>query len=306
MQAYLIRRVLWLIPVLIAVSLITFLLMHAVPGGPFDSDSRTLPAAVLDNLNRKYGLDRPLYEQYGRFLLSAVQGDLGVSYSFQDRGVTQIILQGLPVTATLGITAFLISVVVGMGLGIVASLKPNSWLDYLSVFFSTVGGATPNFIAGIVLVIIFGVTLHLLPTGGWGTPDKIILPAIALALYPTAYIARLTRGSMLEVLHQDYIRTARSKGISERRVVLRHVIKNGLIPVLTVLGPYAAYFATGSFIIEQLFSIPGIGRTFVIGVQQRDYGLIMGTTLLYAAIVAVANLAIDLFYAVVDPRIRYS
>lgn len=305
MQAYIIRRVLWLIPVLFAVSLITFALMHAVPGGPWD-DEKPLPPAVVQNLNRKYGLDEPLPEQYLNFVLNAVRGDLGVSYVYQDRSVTQIILQGLPATATLGAAAFFLAAVIGMSIGVTASLKPNSWLDYTAVFISTIGAATPNFIAGIVLVIIFGVTLHWLPTGGWGGPERVILPAIALALYPAAYIARLTRNSMLEVLSQDYIRTARSKGVVERVVILRHVLKNGLIPVLTVLGPYAAYFATGSFIIEQLFSIPGIGRTFVQGVFQRDYGLIMGTTLLYTFAVAVANLVIDVLYGVVDPRIRYS
>ncbi|MBI4496539.1 MAG: ABC transporter permease [Chloroflexi bacterium] len=304
MARFIVRRLLWLIPVLGFVSFITFSLMHLVPGGPWDRDKKLAPA-VVEALNRRYGLDKPFHEQYLNFVANALQGDLGVSYTYQDRGVTEIIMQGFPTTATLGALALLISVLLGISLGTIAALRPNSWVDYLSIAFATLGAAAPSFVIGIVLVIVFSVWLHLLPTSGWGTPAKAVLPALALGAYPAAFLARLTRSSMLEVLSQDYIRTARAKGLAYQTMLIRHAVKNALIPVLTVAGPIAAFFATGSFVIENLFSIPGIGRLFVQGVFQRDYGLIMGTTLFYAFIVAIANLVVDVLYAFVDPRIRY-
>jgi oligopeptide transport system permease protein len=301
---YTIRRSFWIIIVLLAVAFITFSLMHLVPGGPWDRE-KTLPPQVIENLNKKYGLDKPFFEQFGNFLWGVLHGDLGLSYTYQDRDVTDIILQGLPKTATLGITAFLLAIIIGIPLGMAAALRQNSIIDYISVFFSTLFASIPGFVLGIFLIILFSVTWHLLPTGGWGSTKQLIMPAFALGALPAAYIARITRASILEVSRQDYIRTARAKGLRERVVMFRHILRNALIPVLTIAGPELAFLISGSFIIENLFSIPGIGRLFVQGVFQRDYGLIMGAILFYAFAVAIVNLIVDLLYAVVDPRIRY-
>jgi oligopeptide transport system permease protein len=234
-----------------------------------------------------------------------LHGDLGISYIYQDRGVTDIILQGLPKTATLGLVAFSLALLMGIPLGILAALRQNSVVDYFSVIFSTIFASIPGFVLGILLMMLFSVTLHWLPTSGWGTVKQVIMPAFALAALPAAYIARISRASMLDVVRQDYIRTARSKGLAERVVLVRHVLRNALIPVVTVAGPELAALITGSFIIENLFSIPGIGRLFVHGVFQRDYGLIMGTVLFYAFAIAIMNLAVDILYGAIDPRIRY-
>lgn len=304
MLKYTIRRSFWIIIVLLAVAFITFSLMHLVPGGPWDREKELAPQ-VIKNLNIKYGLDKPFFEQFGNFLWGVLHGDLGISYIYQDRDVTDIILQGLPKTATLGVTAFLLAIIIGIPLGMAAALRQNSVIDYISVFFSTLFASIPGFVLGIFLIILFSVTWHLLPTGGWGSPKQLIMPAFALGALPAAYIARITRASILEVSRQDYIRTARAKGLRERVVMFRHILRNALIPVITIAGPELAFLIAGSFIIETLFSIPGIGRLFVQGVFQRDYGLIMGAILFYAFAVAIVNLAVDLLYAVVDPRIRY-
>ena len=304
MLKYSLNRLFWIVLVLIAVAFITFSLMHLVPGGPWDREKELAPQ-VIENLNKKYGLDKPYVVQFGSYMWNVLQGDLGVSYSYQDRGVTEILLDGLPKTATLGGVAFLIAILVGVPLGMAAALKQNSIIDYIAVFFSTLFASIPGFVLGIFLVLIFSVSLHLLPTGGWGTIDHVIMPAFALAALPAAYIARVTRASMLDVLRQDYIRTARAKGLAEYVVLVRHTFRNALIPVMTVLGPELAFLITGSVVIESVFSIPGTGRLFVQGVAQRDYGLIMGTTLFYAFVIAFANYVVDILYGVVDPRIRY-
>jgi len=301
---YSLNRLFWIVFVLIAVAFITFSLMHLVPGGPWDREKELAPQ-VIENLNKKYGLDKPYFVQFGSYMWNVLQGDLGVSYSYQDRGVTEILLDGLPKTATLGGVAFLIAILIGVPLGMAAALKQNSIIDYIAVFFSTLFASIPGFVLGIFLVLIFSVSLHLLPTGGWGTIDHVIMPAFALAALPAAYIARVTRASMLDVLRQDYIRTARAKGLAEYVVLVRHTLRNALIPVMTVIGPELAFLITGSVVIESVFSIPGTGRLFVQGIAQRDYGLIMGTTLFYAFIIAVANYVVDVLYGVVDPRIRY-
>ena len=304
MLKYSLNRLFWIVLVLIAVAFITFSLMHLVPGGPWDREKELAPQ-VIENLNKKYGLDQPYFVQFGRYMWNVLQGDLGVSYSYQDRGVTEILMDGLPKTATLGGVAFLIAILIGVPLGMAAALKQNSIIDYIAVFLSTLFASIPGFVLGIFLVLIFSVSLHLLPTGGWGTIDHVIMPAFALAALPAAYIARVTRASMLDVLRQDYIRTARAKGLAEYLVLVRHTFRNALIPVMTVIGPELAFLITGSVVIESVFSIPGTGRLFVQGVAQRDYGLIMGTTLFYAFVIAVANYVVDILYGVVDPRIRY-
>ena len=305
MAGYTIRRVLWIIPVMFAIASITFVLMHFVPGGPWDREKK-LPASVVETLNQRYGLDDPLWEQYWNFLTDAVRGDLGVSYTFQDRPVTNIIREGIPKTAILGGIAFLIVVGVGVPLGVVTAIRRNSVTDYTSMVLTTLLASIPGFVLGIFLMILFSLQWHLLPTGGWGSPSHVVMPALALAALPTALIARVTRASVLEVLDQDYVRTARAKGLSSLVIHYRHVLKNASIPILTSLGPELAALITGSFIVESLFSIPGIGRLFVEGVFQRDYGLIMGMVLFYALVIAVVNLFVDLLYMLADPRIRYA
>lgn len=306
MTAYIIRRILWLIPVLWGVATITFFLMHAVPGGPFDSEKK-LPDSVMANLNAKYNLDKPLMEQYVLFMEDLVQGDLGVSFKSQ-KPVTDIIKDSWTPTAQLGGVAFIYAIIVGISLGTMSALNHNKLLDYVGVFFATIGSALPNFILGTFLIIIFAVELGWFDVLGWefGNYHKMVLPTITLGTLPAAYIARVTRASMLEVLTQDYVRTARAKGLAEYVVILRHTMKNAMVPVLTVAGPIAATLVTGSFITETIFSINGVGRRFVTSIFDRDYGVIMGTVLIYAFLIAIANLIVDILYAVVDPRIRYS
>ena len=305
MTGYIIRRVLWIIPVLLAVATVTFFLMHAVEGGPFDRE-KELPPNVKANLEAKYNLDKPLMARYGLYLVNLAQGDLGVSFE-NGREVNDIIREGLWVSLQLGIVAFLYAVIIGMSLGVVAALNHNRLPDYLSVFFSTAGTAMPNFILATFMVVIFSVQLGWFDVLGWelGNYRKMVLPTIALGTLPAAYIARITRASVLEVLNQDYIRTARAKGLQEYWVVFRHTIKNAMVPILTVMGPIFAFLVTGSFIVERVFAINGVGRHFVTAISSRDYGVIMGTTMFYATVVAVANLIVDITYAWVDPRIRY-
>ena len=305
MTGYVIRRVLWMIPLLWAVATVTFFLMHAVEGGPFDRE-KELPPNVIANLEKKYNLDEPLLVQYGLYLKGLVQGDLGLSFE-NNREVSTIIREGSVVSAQLGGAAFLYAMVFGMSMGVISALNQNRLGDYLGVFFATIGTALPNFIMATFLVIIFSVQLGWFDVLGWefGNYRKMVLPILALGTLPAAYIARITRASVLEVLNQDYIRTARAKGLAERVVVMRHTIKNAMVPILTVAGPIFAFLVTGSFIVERIFAINGVGRHFVTAVFQRDYGVIMGTTIFFAVIVAVANLAVDILYAVADPRIRY-
>jgi len=317
MTTYIIRRVLQLIPVLWAVATITFILMHMIPGGPFTQD-KALPENIVAALNRRYNLDEPLWKQYLLYLWNILHGDLGLSFR-GDRDVSQLIRDGFFVTAQLGILAFIAASVVGLSLGILSALNQNGVLDYVGVFFATVGAALPSFVMATFLIIIFAINLGWFQVLGWGGPiqfsqaldpsvwhwKKMVLPVLSVSTLPAAYIARVTRASMLEVLHQDYIRTAHAKGLSNFTVISRHGLKNALIPVLTVMGPIAAVLVTGSFIVETIFSIPGVGRAFVDAVLRRDYAMIMGSTLFYAVIVAVANLVVDVLYAAVDPRIRY-
>ncbi|MDI6858840.1 MAG: ABC transporter permease [Dehalococcoidia bacterium] len=317
MAAYLIRRLLWLIPVLWTVATITFFLMHAVPGGPFTQE-KSLPEPIMEALNRRYNLDEPIWKQYLLYLWNILHFDFGLSFR-GDRDVAELIRAGFFVTVQLGALGFLVASVVGLTLGVLSALNQNGWLDYVGVFFATVGAAMPNFVLASFLIVLFAVQFPVFHVLGWGGPlhlsdvldpgawdvKKLVLPVIAVSTLPAAYIARVTRASMLEVLHQDYIRTAHAKGLTEQIVILRHAVKNAMIPVLTVMGPIAAVLVTGSFIIETVFSIPGVGRAFVDAVIRRDYAMIMGSTLFYTAVVAFANLAVDLLYAVVDPRIRY-
>jgi len=302
---YLARRILWIIPVLFTVSIITFILMHAVPGGPWDSEKR-LPAGVEARLNAEYGLDKPLPEQYIQWLGGFVQGDLGPSYRFQDRRVNDIVADGLATTVQLGVMAFVLAVIIGIPLGIFAALGHNRWPDYVSTSVSIIGIATPSFVLAILLIVVFSVQFGWFPTGGWKGPQYWVLPTVALAGFPIAVIARYTRASMLEVTRKDYIRTAHSKGLRNQSVVSRHMIRNALIPVVTILGPTLAFLVTGSFIVERIFSVPGVGQFYLSAIGTRDYSLLMAMTMLYAFAVAFLNVVVDVLYAYIDPRIRYS
>ncbi len=338
MGKFIVRRFLWMVLVLFVVSVITFLLMHAVPGGPF-SREKPLPEATIAQLNAKYRLDEPLVMQYlyymtdilvpryttGRQPANAAEdylvniplpgflGDepalrwinFGPSYRARGRSVNDIIRDNLPVSAQLGVAALTLAVAIGMPLGIVAARNRNAWPDYLSMGVAVLGVSVPVVISAPLLQYLFGVQWRLLPVTGWGTIQHLILPALALGFINSAIIARLTRASLLQVLNEDYIRTARAKGLSERPVLLRHALRNSLIPVITVLGPLFAALITGTFVIETVFGIPGMGRYFVSSVQSRDYPVIMGTILLYAFLLVAANMVVDILYAWVDPRIRF-
>jgi len=301
---FILRRILWLVPVLLFVSLITFTLMHATPGGPWDKD-KPVSAQVQANLNARYNLDKPAWQQYLLYMNGLLHGDLGPSYTYQDRSVTSIILEGLPTTVSLGALAALLAIVVGVPLGIIAATHQNSTLDYVALGFGTIFASVPSFVLGFVLIILFALDLHLVPTSGWGRPAQYILPVLTLGLNQAALLTRITRASVLDVSRQDFMRTARAKGLRESLVVKRHLLKNSLIPIVTVLGPVLAVLLIGSLIVETIFSIPGIGRLLVQGITQRDYSLIMGTTLLYAFVIAILNLTVDVMYGFIDPRITY-
>ncbi|MDA1271389.1 MAG: ABC transporter permease [Chloroflexi bacterium] len=305
MLRYTAQRLFWMFPVLFGIGTITFVLMHAVPGGPWD-ENKKLPPHVVANLNNRYDLYDSLLVQYGKFLGNTVRGDLGVSYINQDRDVADVIRQGLPATLTLAGLAFLISVAGGIPLGVMAAGRRNKTVDVLSIALATVFASVPGFILGILLVMTFSVAWDLLPSGGWGSPSHVVLPALALALLPMAFIARITRASVLEVLDEDYVRTAEAKGMPPLVVQYRHVLRNALVPIITIIGAEAGALLTGSFIIETIFSVPGIGRLFVQGVMQRDYGLVTGLVLFYATVMTVVNLIADLLYASVEPRIRFT
>ncbi|MCC7088096.1 MAG: ABC transporter permease [Chloroflexi bacterium] len=315
MLAYAIRRVLAIIPLLFAIATITFFLMHSVEGGPFDED-KPLPPATRANLERRYGLDDPLPVQYVTYLKNLASLDFGISIA-NNRDISDIIKERMRISVQLGIAAFLFATTFGLTLGIVSSLNQNGLGDYFGVFVATAGAAMPSIVLAPLLTIVFAVELgwfKVLSTnygftdwlqGDFSNWKQVILPTIGLGFLPMAFIARITRASMLEVLRQDYIRTARAKGLRELSVVIRHAAKNALIPVLTVLGPIFAGLITGSLVIERFFAIPGLGGEFVRSVIIRDYGLIMGVTVFFAVIIAFMNLVVDLLYGIADPRIRY-
>jgi oligopeptide transport system permease protein len=305
MGSYLVRRVLWLIPVLLIVALITFTLMHLVPGGPWSTD-KAVARGVQAAIDRQYHLSEPVWAQFGYWLFDFVRGNFGPSFRYADRSINAIIADGLPATVQLGLMAFTMSVAIGIPLGVIAALGHNRWPDYLATFISLIGIATPSFVLAVLLIVVFSVWLKVLPALGWGAPDTWVLPTVALAGYQIAQIARYTRASMLEVTRKDYVRTAQSKGLKERAIVVRHMIRNALIPVVTILGPILAFLVTGSFIIEAFFGIPGIGRYYVQAIVQRDYSLIMAMTVIYAFAVAAMNVVVDVLYGYIDPRIRYS
>jgi oligopeptide transport system permease protein len=320
---------LWLVPVVFTVGLVTFILMHNAPGGPWDRDisTRQVDPATQDRLNAYYGLDKPLWRQFtaymfgdvdtkGAFVCGLVCGNMGPSYRQRGRTIQDILFQapeGKPFwysrfgySLRLALASLSIAIFVGIPIGTIAALKQNTIIDYASLFLATAGISVPNFVMGIFLIIILASWLHLISVvpKSWDTLRPWILPAIVMGFGTTAYTARLTRSSMLEVMRMDYVRTARAKGLAERVIIIRHMIKNALIPVVTILGPALAGLVTGSFIIETMFGFPGMGRAYVMAIGQRDYSMILGTTLIYAMLVAVANLSVDIVYVLIDPRIR--
>ncbi|MBP7962672.1 MAG: ABC transporter permease [Caldilineaceae bacterium] len=328
MTTYIIRRLLWLIPTLFFVALITFVLMHATPGGPWDRDlsARQVDARTQELLNKEFGLDKPLFinteggnpldSQFFNYIAGALQGDLGPSYRQRGMNVEDILFkapEGKPFwdskfgySMRLGLLSLIMAVAFGIPLGVIGALRRNTIVDYFSLLISTIGISVPNFVLAILLIILVAGKLKLIKIvqQDWSSPAAWIIPALILGFGTFAFITRLTRSQMLEVMQQDYVLTARSKGLSGQAVVVRHMLRNALIPVITIIGPALAGLVTGSFIIELMFAFPGSGREFVQSISRRDYSMIMGTTLLYAVLVAVANLTVDIMYAFLDPRIK--
>lgn len=305
MTRYLLLRLIGIVGVIWLIGTITFFLMHAIPGGPWDETKGSLPPEVKENISRKYGLDRPLAEQYLGYWANLLRGDLGIPYSSPTETVTSLIARSWPVSVQLGSYAIILAFLLGLPLGLIAALRQNSWIDHLATALATFGLVTPNFVLAILLIWLFSRTLGWLPVGGWESPKHMILPVLTFALGPMAITARYTRTAILEVLHSDYIRTARAKGLLNRTVVVRHILRNALIPMITVLAPMAGLLVTGSIFVESIFRVPGIGRFFSQSIFQRDYPLIMGLTLFYSLVVAVAFLITDLLYVAADPRIDF-
>lgn len=304
MGNYIVKRVFYAILTLAVVITITFFLMYIVPGGPFLSE-KPPSAATLAAMNEKYGLDQPVPVQFKNYLVHLAQGDLGVSLKQRGRTVNQIIATKFPVSAKVGGLSVILALSVGIPLGSLAALHRGKWTDKLISVVSTVGIAIPSFVIATLLVMLLAIRLKLLPTFGLTTPATYIMPVLSLALYPTAYISRLMRSSMLDVLGQDYMRTARAKGLSPFVTLFKHALRNAILPVVTYLGPMLAYTLTGSFIIERIFVIPGLGNEFIKSITDRDYPMIMGTTIFLAALLVSLNVIVDIVYKLVDPRIKY-
>ena len=306
MLRYSLKRLLGAIPTLFILMTLAFFMMRAAPGGPFDTE-KTLPPEIQANLDKKYHLDEPLFQQYGRYLWDLLHGDFGPSFQYKDYSVNELIATGFPVSLRLGMSAIGIALIIGVGLGTLAALRQNSATDYSVMTLAMTGISIPNFVLAPILILVFAVYLGWLPAGGWndGAFKNTILPIIGLALPQIAYISRLMRGSMIEVLRSNPIRTARAKGLPERVVILRHALKPALLPVVSFLGPATAAVITGSVVIEQIFGIPGLGRYFVQGALNRDYTLVMGVVVFYGALIILFNFIVDLVYALLDPKVRY-
>lgn len=302
-MGYIIKRIFNAFIVLWIVMTITFFLMHAIPGGPFTAE-KSLPPYVLHSIEERYKLNDPLYKQYGDYLCNLVQGDLGPSFKYPGRSVNDIIKDGFPVSFKLGIEAILIAIIIGIPAGILAGVKKDKWQDRAVNFFTTLGVAVPSFVVAALLIYVLSTKLHLLPAAMWNGWRYEIMPALALSGMPMSFIARLTRSSMLDILSQDYIKTARAKGLSWSKVLIKHALPNSLIPVVTYLGPMTASILTGSFVIETIFAIPGLGQYFVTSIYNRDYTVILGVTIFYSVIVIVLNMVVDLLYPLLDPRIK--
>ncbi|MCA9863176.1 MAG: ABC transporter permease [Thermomicrobiales bacterium] len=304
MARYILGRLLGLVFVLFAVSLITFFMTRAVPGDPFAAGERQLPEATRIARAAKYGFDQPLIVQYSKYVWNVLHGDFGVPFQSPTQTVVDLIKQTWPITLRIGALTLLISYPLGIALGLLAALRRNTWVDYFITFGSTLGMVLPNFVVAIWLILVFSVSLDWLPSGGWGTPQHLILPVIAYSLLPTSLVARYTRVSLLETIGADHVRTARAKGLSSRRVMTWHVARNALIPFVTVMIPEIPNILTGSIFIEQIFRVPGLGRFFVTSTLTRDYPMILALVLLVAVVWGITYLATDLLYTLLDPRIR--
>jgi oligopeptide transport system permease protein len=306
MLVYSLKRILGSIPTLLAIIVIAFFMMRLTPGGPFDTEQPLQPE-IRENLMKAYHLDEPLYMQFKRYLFNIIQGDFGPSFKYKDWSVNDLIWMGFPVSLKLGLSAISLAMFFGIFFGSLAALKQNTWIDYTVMGTAMVGITIPNFVVAPLLSLVLGVYFKLLPVSGWGDGDfnHVILPIISLALPQIAYIARLTRGSMIEVLRSNFIRTARAKGLSERLIVTRHALRAALLPVISYLGPATANIITGSVVIEKIFQIPGIGSHFVTGAINRDYTLVMGVVVFFGIIIILFNLFVDLLYGLLDPRVRY-
>jgi oligopeptide transport system permease protein len=303
MLTFLLKRLFHGLAVIWVVATLTFLLLRIAPGGPFDRE-RKLPPEVLANIEAKYHLDEPLSRQYLRYLSGIFHADLGPSYKYLDRPVSEIIAETLPTSALLGLLGLASALVIAFPAGLIAAGFRQSWIDRLSLLAATLGISVPNFILGALLIWLFALQLGWLQAGRWDTVSSMILPAITLGAAPAAYIAALLRSTLIETLGEDFIRTARAKGLRESAVLFKHALRNSLVPVLTVMGPLTAALLTGSFVVEYVFAIPGMGRFFITAVTDRDYPLIMGVTLVYTGLLIAANLFVDLCYSYIDPRIR--
>lgn len=306
MAKYIGNRIFWALVTVLLITFITFMLMNAIPGGPFLGE-KVAAKGVIEALNAKYGLDKPLLIQYKNFLFNLVQGDLGVSLKMQlNKPVMDIILQQFPVSAKLGGLALFFAIITGIPLGCIAAYQRGKALDGFIRVITTMGVAIPSFVLATSVMVIFGVKLGWLPTMGLKSGLHYIMPVFALGFYPSCYIARLTRSSMLDVLHQDYIRTAKAKGLNPAVITFKHALRNSLIPVVTYIGPLIAFILTGSLVIESVFSIPGLGRYFIQSISNRDYPLVMGTTIFLAVLIVLLNLIVDIAYKFIDPRIQLS
>lgn len=303
MGTYILKRLISSIITLWVVVTATFILSHAIPGGPFDRE-KPIPDEVRKNIEEKYKLNDPLWKQYIDYIKNLCRLDLGPSYQLRGTTINDIIERGFPVSAKLGVVAVALSLFLGILMGITSSLNQGRWQDHVTMFISTLGVTIPGFVLATLLVYVFAVKLRMLPVFGWGQPKHYVLPAIALSGFSMAFIARLVRSSLLDVIRQDYIRTARAKGLSETSVIYKHALKNAILPVITYLGPLVAGVLTGSFVMERIFSIPGLGRSFVDSIGNRDYTLILGVTVFYGAFLIICNLIVDIIYALVDPRIK--
>lgn len=304
MLRFVARRLLQTIPVLFVIITATFFMVRFVPGGPFTAE-KAIPAEILRNLEAHYGLDQPLWRQYLTYLGSIARGDLGPSFKYPNRTVNEIIGDKLPVSLELGGLALAIALALGLTLGVLAAVRRNTWLDYLASSAGLLGICVPTFVLGPLLVLFFAIYLGWFNASGWYGPEDRVLPALTLGFVYAAYIMRLTRGGMLEVLNQDFIRTARAKGASETRIVFRHALRGGLLPVVAWLGPGIAGILTGSFVIETIFQIPGLGREFVNSAFNRDYTLVLGTVILYATLIVVCNLLVDVVQVWLNPRLKF-
>lgn len=302
MARYVLRRIGSALVILWVIISITFVLMHAIPGGPFTSEKK-LPPQVKASIEAKYHLDDPLWKQYADYIGGVVTGDLGPSYKYEGRSVNDIIGESFPVSAQLGLLALCVAVVGGIAAGAISAMRPNGIIDYAITFVSTLGISVPTFIIGAVLVYVVGFELGWLPVAMWLGPSYMILPVLTLAAQPMAFIARLTRSGLLDVYQQEYIRTARAKGLGAWNILIRHALGNAILPVITYIGPLAASLLTGSFIVETIFAIPGLGQYFVTSIYNRDYTVILGVTVFYSTLIVVLNIIVDMIYPIIDPRV---